>query len=204
MKDHTLIGALAALILALCCVGVARAQEPPGTRPTACHMATPANAACIVWTAPTLNDDGTPIVLALTYRVERQAGTGWAAVATTSELRHYVTGLAPGTHTFRVVAIAGGRESLPSNTGARDVPQPAPLPPVIQVVRVVVDSNESPVFTVLANGTRSNTFAGLATVGTECTGPELFRYLGVGWRAPVTWNRRVGISASARVAAPCS
>lgn len=204
MKEHRLIGAFAASILALCVAGIAHAQEPPGTRATPCNLATPNNALCIVVTPPTVNEDGTPIVLALTYRVERLVGSTWTPVTTTASTLHYLTGLAPGTYTFRVLAIAGGRESLPSNTAARDVQQPAPAPPVIQVVQVVIGENVAPVFTVLSNGTLSKTWVGFARVGVACDGPSVSTYLGYQWRRPAEWGKRKGISSSARVAAPCS
>lgn len=187
------------LILALAFAGVAHAQ-----RVTPCNLATPNNAVCIVYSAPTTNTDGSPIAGPLTYRTERLTGSTWVPVGTIPDLMHYVTNLPVGTHNFRVVAIDGGRESDPSNTASRDVVQPAPNPPVIQVVQVVIGVDHAPVFTVLANGTRSSTWGGFARVGTACEGPALFTYLGYEWRKPVQWDRRKGISATARVAAPCS
>lgn len=204
MNDHRYVGAFAVIILALCCVGIARAQEPPGTRPTVCHMATPANAVCLVGTAPTTRVDGTPITQPLTYRFEHRTGSTWTTIANNLPIpRHYVTNLTPGTHTFRMYAIEQGLESAASNEGSRDVPHPAPLPPVIQVVQVVVGVDHAPVFTVLADGTRSSTVGGFAAVGTVCEGPVLFRYRNRDYRRPTAW-KPWATSAAARVGAPCS
>lgn len=206
MKDHRTIGILAAVLFAFCIAGIATAQEPPGTRPTPCHLATPNNALCVMWTAPQVNEDGTPIVLPISYRLERQSGTNWAPVTTTDLRQHYLTGLAPGTYTFRVLAIVNGVHSQPSNTASREAtapPPPQPVPPVIQVVQVVIGVDHAPVFTVLADGTRSTTVGGFAAVGTECRGPVLFRYRNKDYREPASW-KPWSTSTRVRVAAPCA
>lgn len=66
----------------------------------------------LTWTAPTSNTDGTAISQPLTYRVEAQAGSTWSALATVSGLAYDAPG---STGCWRVVAIAGGAESDPTN-----------------------------------------------------------------------------------------
>lgn len=192
---------LASALLALCCAGIGYAQTP--TRSTPCNPSTPTNAICVHWAAVEQFVDGTPIVLPVTYRVEQKTGTTWSAVQTVTTTRAYLTGLAPGAYTFRVVAIVGPKESAPSNEAGRAVEHPTPTAPVIQVVEVVIGSDHSPVFTVLKDGSRSATIGGLVPVGTACDGPVLFRYRGRDWRRPVTF-KPWGVSSTARVAAPCA
>ena len=186
------------LTLASLIGSVAWGQAPP-TRSTPCNAATPANAICVSWEVPNYVD-GTPIALPITYRVEQKAGATWTAVQTVSNTRAYLTGLAPGTYTFRVVAIVGGKESVPSNEAGRSVEQPAPSAPVIQVVQVVIGDHQ-PVFTVTKSGV--GTFAGVARVGTECEGAVLFRWRGVEWRAPKEWSPWETAS-TVVVGAPCA
>src|SRR5688572_7716506 len=94
-------------ILALLLAGVAQAQ----TRVTPCSETTPNNAICLQVTAPATHEDGTPVVLPITYRYEQQAGTTWTALTTTSARRYLVTNLAPGTYTFRAFAIENNLDS---------------------------------------------------------------------------------------------
>lgn len=209
MKIDRLIRITALVSMCLVGFGVthpALAQEPPGTRPTPCHLATPNNAICIMWTAPATNTDGTPIVLPISYRLERQSGASWVPVITTDLRQHYLTGLTPGTYTFRVSAIVNGAQSDYSNTASRDAtapPPPVPQPPVIQVVQVTIGVDHAPVFTVLADGSRSTTVGGFAAVGTECRGPVLFRYRNKDYREPAAW-KPWNTSTRVRVAAPCA
>jgi hypothetical protein len=160
--------------------------------------------AVISWPAPTTHVDNTPIVLPITYQVEKQSGTAWNIVATVSALTYTHTNLAVGAHCYRVRAIVNLVASDPSNVACKTVVQPAPRPPVITVTDLVAGSDHAPVFIVLADGTRSSTWVGFARVGTECEGPTLFRYLNTEWRKPVQWSIRRGINTPARVAAPCA
>lgn len=188
--------------IALLLAGVAHAQ----TRITACNPATPNNALCILWTAPTTNTDGTPITSALTYRVEQQAGTAWTSVATTSAVQHYLTGLAPGTYTFRVLAIAGGRESLPSNTAGRDVPQPTPNPPIeLRVVRVTIWDGV-PVYRIASDGhSLTGTMYGQIPAGRSC-GEFVVRWRNLNWHRVAIRNPESELWATddaSNLAAPC-
>jgi predicted phage tail protein len=140
------------LVFVVGTVGSVKAQTAT-TRVTPCNAATPNNALCVLWTAPANNTDGTPIVLALTYRVERLTQTNpatWMTVNTVSTTQAYVTNLAPGTYTFRVIAIAGGKESDPSNSAAGTVATPTPNPVVITIA--VNISPDAPPTIVQVNG----------------------------------------------------
>lgn len=177
------------------------------TRVTPCDPATPNDSICVFWAAPTTNTDGTPATLAFTYRVERLqqvTNPSWMAVETTSALRSYVRNLAPGTYTFRVFAIAGGKESASSNAAGRTVDAPTPNPPVIQVVRVIIGVDHAPVYRVLSSGARSNVLIGLATVGAPCEGPALFSHLGRTYRKPAAYQPHERYQNETRAAAPCS
>lgn len=70
----------------------------------------------LTWTAPTANTDGTPITGPLSYRVEAKAGEAWAALATVSALTYDAPG---STGCWRVVAIVGGVESVPTGAACR-------------------------------------------------------------------------------------
>jgi hypothetical protein len=125
------------LIALLALTGVAQAQ----TRVTPCDPATPNNAICVYWTAPATNDDGTPSILPLTYRVERQTHTTpptWMAVETVNITRSYLKNLTAGTtYYFRVFALAGGKESVPSNTASKLIETPNPGSVVIIIAATI-------------------------------------------------------------------
>jgi hypothetical protein len=204
---------ITACLLAIALLAAAAAEaQTSGTRVTPCDPATPNNALCVEWGASTTytNGQAIPAGTTVTYRVERLTLTTlptWILIESTAQVRSYVRNLAPGTYTFRVVAIVNSIESLPtpSATGtATALPPPVPNPPpTIQVVQVIIGVDHVPVFTVLSDGSRSNTVGGMVPVGTECEGPVLFRYRNKEWRKPVTfkpWNT----PATARVAAPCA
>jgi len=200
---------LPGLLLALVCAGVAQAQTT-GTRVTPCNPATKNNELCLLYTAPAVNTDGTPITGLITYHIERLqqvTGGSWMEIATTSQTQYLVTNLAPGTYTFRVSAAVGMAKSAPTPTAtgtATALPPPIPNPPTgIQVVQVIIGVDHAPVFTVLSDGSRSSTVGGMVPIGTACEGPVLFRYRGKDWRKPSTF-KPWGVSASARVAAPCA
>ena len=200
------VGEFCLLVLALVCAGVAQAQS--GTRVTPCHAATPNNAICITVTAPTMHEDGTPIVLPITYRYERQAGSAWTVLTTTSATLHYLTGLSPGTYSFRVLAIVGGRESLPSNVAGRDVQQPATAPPVIHVVQVVIGMDHAPVYLLTQSGQRDQRYkdaCGYIEVGRACEGPVVYTFRQARFRRVSEADVKPwGASCSGFVVAPCS
>jgi hypothetical protein len=153
---HTLIRRTVLLIGALVLFGVTHpALAQTSTRVTLCDAATPNNALCLSWEAPATNTDGSPTVLPLTYRVERQTATStptWIAVETVSVTRSYVKGLAPGTYSFRVFAIAGGMESAPSNTASKPVIAPTPNAPVI-IIAATINANGPPTYRIIQSVT---------------------------------------------------
>jgi hypothetical protein len=152
VKEHRYVAAFALVILAFCVTGVAEAQ----TRVTACDAATPTNAICLSWEAPATNTDGTPTVLAFTYRVERQTFTtpaSWTALETVNVTKSYVKNLTPGnTYVFRVIAIAGGIESDPSNTASRAIAAPKPNAPVI-IIAATIRADGPPVYRIIQSVT---------------------------------------------------
>lgn len=76
----------------------------------------PITGTVLTWAAPTLNTDGSPITGALSYIVEQQISTGWAALGSTSATSMQVT--APS-GCWRVVAVAGGVQSAPTNPACK-------------------------------------------------------------------------------------
>lgn len=92
------------------------------------------NEARITGTAPTQHVDGTPIVGAITYQIEKQTGSTWTPIATSSTLAYTQAGLVVGEHCYRARAVVGGVPSDPSNVACKTVVQPAPQPPVLRVV----------------------------------------------------------------------
>lgn len=193
----------------LCAAGTARAQSP--TRSTPCDPATPVNAICVTWTPPATMVDGTPTVLALTYRVTRKLGTGtFTTLTSTAVSQYYDKGLAPGTYTYVVYAnCTGCTESAGSNSASKDATAPIvqPNPPVIQVVQVTISSNHAPVYRVVGDAsryTRGEMF-GLVPVGRECKGQALFRYRGKAFYfVDVKPEELWGTTDATRLAAPCA
>ena len=193
------------------CLWASQAHAQGSTRATPCDPATPNNAICVVWTPPATNTDGMPTVLPLTYRVQRSMNdqTHYADLVTASTASNfYDKSLTPGLYFYRVFANcvgSGCSESVASNSASRTATSPpvTPNPPVIQVVQVVIGVNTAPVYTVLKDGSRSDTLAGFSPVGSECTGPVLFKYRKLSWRKPVVWMPW-GVVATSSVAAPCA
>lgn len=96
------------------------------------------NVAHACWTAPTVNTDGSPVVLPLTYDVEQQSGSTWTKVATGLTATDWKSGtLTPGTYVYRVIAFAGGRASDPSTTGSKTAVNPTPNPPTGVIIAEV-------------------------------------------------------------------
>lgn len=202
MKEYRLVGVLAAALLALCAVGIARAQATP-----ACPKVAD-NKAHVCWTAPITNTDGSPVVLALTYDIEVQpAGSAtWTSVATGLTKIDWVSGvLAPGTYTYHVIAIAGGKPSGPSITGVKDAVNPTPNPPASTVVaQVSITISHAAAYRVLPSGDRSSAVAAFVPVGRACVGPVAFRYRNQAYRRVlVTADEVWGEGGTADIAAPC-
>ncbi len=171
------------ITLALLTLGIAHAQ----THSTPCSTTTPNNALCITATAPTTHEDGTPVVLPITYRFEQQTGATWTVLATQASRNFMVQNLAPGTYTFRAFAIVNNLDSRASNTVSRAVTAPPspPNPPAIQVVQVVIGMDHAPVYRITQAGKRDARYAdacGFVPVGSECRGNVLFTFRGHGFR----------------------
>lgn len=182
------------------------------------QTAPPWNENRIQWSAPV---GCLPVNVAcpaiMNYRVERAAVSSgpWATLATVAGtvLTYTHTGAAAGVNCYRIVALPAGMPpnlaSQPSahlcKTNVEPLPPITPNPPsdLRFVTPLVGGQNMPPVFTVLADGSRSSTVGGFAEVGTPCEGPVLFRYRNKDWRKPVTWTPW-NTSATAKVAAPCA
>ena len=114
-------------ILALCAVGVARAQTAWDTN-------------TVSWTAPTTCTSGQPVAnCAVTgYRVERSAtSTGtFAAVGTSTTTSFTHTSAVAGQNCYRVIALSAKGDSAPSNVACKANTQPSgpPNPPTNLVV----------------------------------------------------------------------
>jgi hypothetical protein len=170
-------------ILALCATA-AHAQ----TRVTNCHSATPNNAVCLDWTAPTTHADGMPIVLPITYRVEQRIGTGaWTTTASGISVRRlYLQNLAPGSYEFRGYATVSALESIASNVVGRSIASPpSPPGPPVFTIAVVIGINHAPVYRVTQAGKRDARYVdacGYIEVGKPCHGNVMFDFRGAKFR----------------------
>lgn len=95
--------------------------------------------ATLTWVAPTLNTDGTPITLPITYNVYQGASGAEASVQTgVSGLTVTLTaGLADGaTVCWQLTTVAGGVESARTNELCQTFPKATPNPPTIVTVTI--------------------------------------------------------------------
>lgn len=158
--------------LALLFSGVAHAQ-----RATPCNPVTPNSAVCITYSAVTKRTDGSNVTGTMTYRTEQKSGSGaYTTSGTTSALQFYVQNLAPGTYTFRVIALEGTVASDPSNEASRSVVQAPPEATVIQVAQVVIGVDHAPVYSIIAGDRRGEEVIGFVPVGAPCSGNVVFRF----------------------------
>jgi hypothetical protein len=166
------------LALALLATAPAFAQ-----RATPCSPTTPNNAVCIGWGQVVERTDGLPVLLPVTYRVERQFGTGtFTQIGTPSAaLQYYDQGLAPGTYTYRVYAIEGTTVSAPSNSAGRAVTQAPPNAPVITIA-VLIRLNAAPVYSVVGSTApyRQGEFYCVVPAGRSC-GDFMYTARGLRW-----------------------
>jgi hypothetical protein len=82
--------------------------------------------ATLTWSEPTENTDGTPITGLAGYHIyygtSQGAMTTTITVASPTETSYVVTGLAPGTYYFAVVAYnSTGADSAESNVGSKTI-----------------------------------------------------------------------------------
>lgn len=210
--------ALGALLIA-CVAGEASAQtsQPAGTRSTPCDPLTPNNAVCLQVDPPTVNVDGTPVVLPLTYRYEQKIGSGaWAPIAgaAAADAKLYVKNLTPGTYTFRAYVNCVGSGCIENPTPvvsiSKDVTAPViqpGTPKAILVVQVVIGMDHAPVYRTTQTGARDKRYSdacGYVPVGTECVGPVAFRFRDKGFRRVAVATVKEWVDCGANVAAPCS
>jgi hypothetical protein len=209
-REHRLVGIFALTILALCVAGVAQAQ-----RITPCNAATPNNAVCVTGVAPDTFVDGTPIVVALTYRVEQRTGTSGSFATVASGLttpQAYIQNLAPGSYQFRMFAnctICTSESAASNIAGATATPIPkVPQPPVITIAVVISpDINVAPVIRIVdpSGDPQPGSVVGFVPVGRECSGKVVFRYRGDSYRRVAVRQEELWNTTNARnVAAPCA
>ena len=187
------LGAVLALLLLLC---VAMAWGGTAT---------------LSWTAPTTNEDGTPLTDLASFNV--YAGQAqplpWVREVPARELRAVLDGLAPGVWYFEVTAKnAAGRESVHSDTVSLAIGAPvSPSPPTLgpMVVAVVPGLSMSPAYRITTTGARGTTVVGFVPIGKACVGAPVFTYRGRAYyrvaRGDVVWW---ATSPTDAVAAPCS
>lgn len=85
----------------------------------------------LTWVAPTQNTDGSAVG-ALTYKVYRSSGSGSTAFAVQCQTAAVSASLLTqpvGVQNYRVTALSGGQESVPSNLVTKTVAAPTPNPP---------------------------------------------------------------------------
>lgn len=146
MKFGKFIDSLIVGALLLVAAGVVSAQST-------CAVVAP-NRAHVCWTAPTTNTDSTPITLPLTYNVQLQSGSTWNNVATGQSATDYTSGvLAAGTYVYRVLAIAGGISSSPSDTGSKTVVAPVPNAPTLVIIAATIRPDGSATYRVVYSAT---------------------------------------------------
>lgn len=78
--------------------------------------------ACLSWSAPTQNTDGSPITQPLTYRVYRDG----VLAGTTGNLYLLLAKEPAGQRCYYVTAVEAGIESAPSGTGCKMIRPAAP------------------------------------------------------------------------------
>lgn len=210
MKEHRIVGILAAALIMLCATGIAKAQT--GTRVTACNAATPNNAICLEWAFSGKNVDGTS-ALNPTFRVEQRIGTtgAWTNVVTgITDLKRYITGLSPGTYFYRVYAMCGAPgciESDASNVASRSATAPTQQPeaPIITIA-VVIGVDHSPVYRLTQAGKKDERYSdacGYIPVGKTCSGTIVFRFRDKSFRRVSASDVKPWVDCGANVAGPC-
>lgn len=145
------------------------------------------------WTAPAQCEDGSPIAdCPITgYRIETATSTtgAFATVATVGNvLTHKLTGLSPGPHCYRVLALAGATASKPSNVACATATSPPPGAPVLQTVdQVAWDVKRR--YWGLFGPYELNAMVGTVELGTECNRDSVEGHNGVS-RDAVTFYRK--------------
>lgn len=205
-SSHSLFVALTAVALLSLSVS---AHAQAATRATPCDPATPINAACISYSAITVDNTRAPLTKPVSYIIEQRIGTNglWSQVATGTDTNYYAKNLAPGTYYFRVSATCTPNciPSLPSNVASKDSSDPPtqPASPIITIA-VVISADHAPVYRIVSGNQRGELF-GLVPIGRECSGPVVFRYRGASFRrVAVQANELWGTSDGRNLAAPCA
>lgn len=168
----------------------------------------------VSWTHPTTNTDGSALPLAQITGTTVVWGTSSTALTNSKLVTGTATSttldLAPGTWFVGARSMANGNSSAVSNIVQVVIPQPTPNPPVVTVQAVVAGLNMSPVYKILADGSRGSAVFGFVPVGTECSGEVVFKYRDRGYRkvshgTVVPWNPPLAdVRSPPPIAAPCA
>lgn len=199
MKEHRLVGVLAAALFLLCLTGIVRAQTQPW------------DTNVLTWTAPTTCSTGEPISACPVtgYRIEQSATatgifTTVAAVGTVLTYSH--TGVSAGQHCYRVISLAATSESMPSNVACKTNVKPAgpPNPPVLTVAQVVAGVPYAPLYRQTSKAGIGSTLFGFVPVGRDC-GPFVVRWRNQNWHlVTVKQSDLWYTSDGTRLVAPCA
>lgn len=96
----------------------------------------------LTWEAPTACEGGAAIAdcPVTGYRVEKQLNGTWTQIATTAPnvLTYTESNLGLGSHTYRVIAVAAGGVSPPSNTGSKTFAVPGAPGNLIITITVAI------------------------------------------------------------------
>lgn len=190
-----------------------------------CTGASTPGFAALTWAPPTLNTDGSPLTNLAGYKIvygtTANALTQSLSTMVPSATSYRLTPLVDGTWYFAVRAVTTGNaiESANSNVTSKVVAatlgavvgksvavtlDTQPNAPTGLTVDVVTGAVTSPVFKILADGSRSSAVAGLIPSGKPCYGTVAFTYRGKSWKhvdpADVLWWNT---TASPQVAGAC-
>ena len=104
----------------------ASAPAPRPPRPQRRRQASATGSANLSWTAPTKNTDGTPVTDLAGYHIYYGTSEGaWTSTITVleaTETSYVVSGLAPGTYYFTIVAFnTAGDDSPQSNIASKTI-----------------------------------------------------------------------------------
>lgn len=171
------------------------------------------------WTNPTQNVDGSTIPASgpgslTSTRLEWGTCSGTAfgtriaeQIVAAPATSFTITNLGPGTYCFRAFSRnTFGQESAPSGVVQRVIAPPVPNPPTLTTVAVVAGLNMAPLYRINADGSRGAVVVGFIPVGSECSGPVVYRYRDRNYHRPsdLTEIKWWATSPTSNVAAPCA
>ncbi len=160
MNIDKLIQRTAIAVLLLCVVGIATAQT------------TPWNTNILTATPPTTCSTGEPItscpITGYIYERAPSATGTFVQIGSTPNTTFTHTNAASGQNCYRAKTVATTGTSDPSNVVCKTNTPPVgpPNPPTLTIAATILGLNQSPSWTLGANDNRTDTFVGMAKVGT--------------------------------------